>query len=123
VNQEERRRFEIVGDKVRALYGHSIEVKFKLKEDNSVAVLYHGTTPESVPKILRNGLKPMKRRWIHLSSTKDIAIEVGQRGASKPIVLEVSSKDTRKNGLRFFKATESVFVCGEVPPHYIRLLS
>ena len=79
VNQGDRRRFEIVGDEVRAFYGHSIEVEVGLEEDKLVAVLYHGTTPESVSKILRNGLKPMKRKWVHLSPTKDITLEVGRR--------------------------------------------
>jgi putative RNA 2'-phosphotransferase len=123
MNQRERRRFEIVGDKVRALYGHSVEVKVRLEEDKSVAILYHETTPELMFKILRNGLKPMKRRWVHLSPTKDIAIEVGRRRALKPIVFEIIAKDARKNGLRLFRATEQVFVCREVPPRYIRLLS
>lgn len=123
VNQGNRKRFEIVGNRIRALYGHSIEVKVELEEDKSVAVLYHGTTPESVSKILRSGLKSMKRRWVHLSPTKEIAIEVGRRRALKPVVFEVNAKDARRNGLRFFKATERVFVCREVPPQYIRLLS
>ena len=47
VNQRDRKRFEIVDDKVRALYGHSFGAKANLEEDNSVTVLYHGTTSES----------------------------------------------------------------------------
>lgn len=93
-----------------------------LEEDKSVEVLYHGTMPESASEILRGGLKPMKRKWVHLSPTKEIALEVGRRRASKPVVLEVNVKDARRNGLRFFKATERVFVCREVPQEYIKLL-
>lgn len=121
VNRGDRKRFEIVDNKIRALYGHSIRVKVRLEEDRSVEVLYHGTTPESAAKILRNGLKPMKRKWVHLSPTKEITIEVGQRRTSKPVVLEINVKDARRNGVRFFKATERVFVCREVPPEYIKL--
>jgi putative RNA 2'-phosphotransferase len=47
VELSERRRFEIVGDKIRALYGHTINVHVHLKEDTQVERLYHGTTPEA----------------------------------------------------------------------------
>ncbi|NIQ04575.1 MAG: RNA 2'-phosphotransferase, partial [Candidatus Korarchaeota archaeon] len=36
VNQAERKRFEIVGTRIRALYGHSLPVKIRLKEDRSI---------------------------------------------------------------------------------------
>jgi len=123
VSQRDRKRFEVVGTKIRALYGHSIEVKVGLEEDKSVMVLYHGTTPESASKILKHGLKPMKRKWVHLSPTKEIAIEIGRRRSSNPTVLEVNAKEARRNGLKFFKATERIFVCREVLPEYIKLLS
>ncbi len=121
VKQGDRKRFEIVGGKVRALYGHSIEVKVGLEEDKSAAVLYHGTTAESASQILKLGLRPMKRKWVHLSPTRELAIQVGQRRTSKPVVLEVSAKDARKNGLKFFKPTEKVYLCRKVPPKYITL--
>jgi len=47
VEKSERQRFEILGGKIRALYGHSISVKLKLKEDAAKKKLYHGTTPEA----------------------------------------------------------------------------
>ncbi len=120
VNRGDRRRFEIVGNKIRALYGHSFEVAVQLKEDKSIAVLYHGTTLESALKILSEGLKPMKRKWVHLSPTKEIAIVVGRRRASEPVILEVDVKEARKDGLRFFKATERIFLCRRVPPKYLK---
>jgi len=123
VNRGGRKRFEIVGNKMRALYGHSIRVEVELEEDKSVTVLYHGTTPEAASEILRNGLKPMKRRWVHLSPTKEIAIEVGRRRTTKPVVLEINARDARKRGILFFKVTDHVFVCRKVPPEYIKLLS
>ena len=122
VNQGNQKRFEIVGNKIRALYGHSLDVKVGLEEDKLVEVLYHGTTPASTSEILKNGLKPMKRNWVHLSPTKEMAVEVGRRRTLKPVILRVNAKEARKNGIRFFKATERVFICCEVPPEYIRPL-
>ncbi len=120
VNRGDRRRFEVVGNKIRALYGHSIKAKVRLEEDSSVEVLYHGTTAEAASEILRNGLRPMKRRWVHLSPTKEIAFDVGRRRTPKPVILKVNAKEARKGGLKFFKATDSVFVCRKVPPEYIK---
>lgn len=119
VKREDRKRFEIVGGKVRALYGHSIEVKVGLEEDKSVIVLYHGTTAESASQILKEGLRPMKRKWVHLSPTREMAIQVGQRRTSKPVVLEISAEDARKNGLKFFRPTENVYLCRKVSSKYI----
>ena len=42
VEKSERKRFEIVDGKIRALYGHSVPVRLGLKEDKDVKVLYHG---------------------------------------------------------------------------------
>ncbi|MGB9740298.1 MAG: RNA 2'-phosphotransferase [Candidatus Bathyarchaeia archaeon] len=58
-----KKRFEVVGNKIRALYGHTILVEIKLEEDKTVKVLYHRSTPNVASKILKEGLKPMKRRW------------------------------------------------------------
>jgi len=120
VEKSERKRFEIVGAKIRALYGHTIPVTLELEEDKTVKVLYHGTTPEAASKILKEGLKPMKRRWVHLSPTIETATRVGLRRNSNPVILEIDVEKARKNGLKFYKATEKVYLCKSVPPRYIK---
>lgn len=121
VERSERKRFEIVGDKVRALYGHTVEVNVHLEEDTQVEQLYHGTTPEAAEQILRTGLQPMKRKWVHLSPTKEIAYEVGKRRTDSPVILIIDAAQARNRGLRFFKATDKVYVCSHVPAKYIKL--
>ena len=76
VEKSEGRRFQIVGDKIRAIYGHTISVGIKFPIDKKVRFLYHGTTKRSASMILKEGLKPMKRRWVHLSATPEIANDV-----------------------------------------------
>ena len=121
VEKSERRRFEVKNGKIRALDIHSILVVLKLKEEKTIEILYHGTTPEAAEKIMRTGLKPMKRRWVHLSPTIDIAIEVALRRTRKPAVIEVDVKRARKDGkIKFYKATEQVYLCSEIPPRYLR---
>ena len=92
----------------------------KLREDETVKVLYHGTTPEAAAEILKTGLKPMKRNWVHLSPTVEIARQVGLRRTSKPAILEIDAEKARKNGIKFYKATEQVYLCKQIPPRYIR---
>lgn len=123
VEKSERRRFEIKDGRIRALYGHSIPVKLDLREDREVKVLYHGTTREAVHRILRDELKPMRRNWVHLSPTVEIAELIGLRRTSRPAILEIDVEKARKDGLKFYKATEEIYLCREVPPKYIRLLA
>jgi putative RNA 2'-phosphotransferase len=123
VEKSQRKRFEIMDNKIRALYGHTISVKSQLEEDTVVEVLYHGTTPDAASEILKEGLKPMERRWVHLSPTMVTAVEVGLRRTKRPIVLEIDAKSARENSLRFYKATDKVYVSGPIPARYIRIVS
>lgn len=118
--RRDRKRFEIIDDKIRALYGHTIPVELELQEDGNVKMLYHGTTPEAANRILKAGLKPMKRKWVHLSPTREMAIEVGLRRNTNPVVLEINAEIARQNGWRFYKATEKVYVCRAIPSRYIK---
>jgi len=119
VEEGERKRFEIVGNRIRALYGHSFPVYLRLEEDRRVEWLYHGTTAEAADVILEKGLQPMKRMWVHLSPTIGIATQVGKRRTSNPIILVVNCVEARKAGLRFYKASDQVYLCNSVPAKYI----
>ena len=118
--KSERKRFEIVEDTIRALYGHTIPVQLELKEDKTVKVLYHGTTNDASSKILKVGLKAMKRRWAHLSPTIEIATDIGLRRSKEPVVLEIDAEAARKNGTRFLRATNTVYLCSHIRPEHIK---
>jgi putative RNA 2'-phosphotransferase len=122
VVESERKRFEIVENKIRALYGHTIPVHIHLKEDKQIARLYHGTIPQAASEISEKGLQPMRRRWVHLSPTEEIAIEVGKRRTSSPMVLVIDASEARSHGVRFCRATDKVYVCKYVPAKYIKTL-
>jgi len=104
VEQSERRRFEIVGDRIRALYGHTIDVHVHLKEDTQVERLYHGTNPEAAEQILEKGLQPIKRRWVHLSPTKEIACEVGKRRTDTPVILMINVTEARSHSFTILQS-------------------
>ena len=122
VEKSDKKRFEIVEDKIRALYGHTIPITVELEEDKKVKILYHGTTPGAASRILIVGLKPMKRRSVHLSPAIEMAREVGLRRTQKPVVLEIDAEVARKDGIKFYKATDKVYLCKDVAPRYIKRL-
>lgn len=122
VEESDKKRFEIVGDRIRALYGPSFPVYLRLEEDRRVEWLYHGTTAEAADRILVKGLQQMKRMWIHLSPTIDIAKQVGKRRTSNPVILVVNCAEARKAGLKFYKASDYVYLSKSVPAKYIRRL-
>ena len=121
VEKSDRRRFQIVDDRIRAIYGHTIDVEVKFPVDEKVRFLYHGTSVQSAAVILKEGLKPMKRRWVHLSTTPKMAKDVGRRRTSKPIILVVDAEKARKEGMQFYEATNQVYLSDEVPSKFIKI--
>jgi len=122
VGESERKRFEIVENKIRALYGHTLPVHVKLEEDKQIARLFHGTTPQAVREILEKGLQPMRRRWVHLSPTEEIARDVGKRRTSSPLIFVIDASEARGSGVKFYRATDKVYLCKYVPAKYIKPL-
>ena len=74
----DKKRFEIAGEKIRALYGHSIPMHIKKEETVPPDILYHGTAKIFLPSIMENGLSPMRRQYVHLSSDIETALLVGK---------------------------------------------
>ncbi len=115
-------RFEISGEKIRARYGHSRELGLDLSypEDTSSKILYHGTTIDRLSGILREGIKPVKRQYVHLSTSPEDACNVGRRHGRRPVVLVVSAGCLRQRGLKILYAGEAVRLVDHVPPRCIK---
>ncbi len=120
VSEGEKKRFEIREDKIRALYGHSVKVKI---EDSFCpkGFLYHGTAPDILSEILRDGLCPMGRQFVHLSKDKETADAVGRRHHPEPVILEVDAVRACENGIKFFDRGE-VVLSEKIPPEFIKTL-
>lgn len=111
-------RFQIVEDKIRALYGHSYLVRIELPAAD-IEVLYHGTTKRAGDHILKEGLKPKRRQKVHLSSTPETAVEVGKRRCKHPVILRIDAQKALKDGILIERASEQVYVADFIPPKYI----
>lgn len=119
INESENTRFEIYDDKIRALYGHSVDVNLNGKTKPK-SPLYHGTSPDSLESIFSEGLKPMGRKYVHLSKTKEEAKRVGKRHSPDPVILRIDTEEAFEDGIRFIDRGD-VILSERIPPEYIDL--
>lgn len=111
-------RFEISGCRIRARYGHSLPVRIRYPEAYPDTLLYHGTSLSNLESIEREGLLPMKRRFVHLTSSfEDAAARASIH--RDPVVL-VIDPSRLKGRVKLYRASKSVFVAPCVPPDSIR---
>jgi putative RNA 2'-phosphotransferase len=113
-------RHEIDGDRIRAIYGHSVPGRLTHDPVVPPAILFHGTSPQAAELILREGLKPMSRQYVHLSPTLDVALEVGRRKAKEPSLLVVDAAAAFAAGIHFYRGNELIWLADAVPPQFIR---
>jgi len=121
VKRDPKGRYEIRGGKIRARYGHSFKVKLDHEEDTESRVLYHGTPRRNLPRIMREGLRPMRRQFVHLSTSREEAIETGRRHGRDVVLLIIDADCLRRKGLRVYKAGKHVRIVERVPPECIIL--
>ncbi|USS41355.1 RNA 2'-phosphotransferase [Thermococcus aggregans] len=121
VAHDPKGRYEIRGNKIRARYGHSFPVLLNHEEDKDSKILYHGTPRRNLENIMREGLKPMKRQFVHLSTSKSEAIETGRRHGKDVVLLIIDADCLRKKGLKIYKAGKNVRIVEHVPPECIIL--
>ncbi|WP_435177457.1 RNA 2'-phosphotransferase [Halorussus sp. AFM4] len=109
------------GGRVRAAYGHSVDVDLDDTGDGGEVPdrLFHGTDPDNLDAILAEGLQSMNRQEVHLSATPAEAREVGRRHAADPVVLEVDAAGMIADGRRVSKRGEETYTADEVPPAYL----
>lgn len=119
IELSDKKRFEIYGGCIRALYGHSFLKKLKKQPVSPPAELYHGTSIEAATWILKDGLLPMKRQYVHLSIDKETAIMVGKRKSMHPVLLRVGSQDAVQHGVDFYQGNDIVWLADYIPKEYI----
>jgi putative RNA 2'-phosphotransferase len=112
-------RFEMEGERVRALYGHSVPGKLKKEAATPPEILYHGTAARFIQQIRQEGLKPMRRQYVHFSVDTHMATLVGARKGSEIILLQIRAKEAAENGVAFYIGNEQVWLADSVPAHWI----
>ncbi|MEV4381772.1 RNA 2'-phosphotransferase [Streptosporangium sp. NPDC049644] len=114
----DKRRFTIEGDRIRASQGHSVEVALDLPAVEPPEVLFHGTVGSRVAAIRKDGLRPMTRHAVHLSPDRETATRVGAR-RGRPVVLVVRSGEMHRAGHEFQVSANGVWLTAHVPSAHI----
>jgi putative RNA 2'-phosphotransferase len=112
-------RHEIEGERVRALYGHSIPTKIVFRQETPPTLLFHGTVSSKLTEIKRTGLRPMQRQYVHLSPSCTLAARVARRKGKDICVLTIEAVAAHEAGTPFYMANGSVWLTSMVPVAFI----
>ena len=83
-------------------------------------VLYHGTTANALPIIMKHGLLPMSRHHVHLSHTVETAKSVAARRKGG-IILQVDCKLMVEKDFTFFLSDNGVWLIDKVPAEFLSI--
>lgn len=118
-----RYSFDESGAKIRANQGHSVPgVVIEMASPEPPEFLYHGTAAQFLDAIMREGLKPMKRQYVHISPDYETAVKVGSRHG-KPVVLQIRARDFKNDGNELYRSSNGVWQAQYIPPEYFILIS
>ncbi|MET8839221.1 RNA 2'-phosphotransferase [Streptomyces rubiginosohelvolus] len=120
VTVNDKRRFTVDGDRIRANQGHTVAVDLNLPPAEPPAYLYHGTVARVMDAIRAEGLRPMTRHHVHLSPDRETATRVGAR-RGRPLVLTVDAGAMHRAGHVFRVSANGVWLADAVPPEFLRL--
>lgn len=121
VNTSDKKRFSISedGQRIRAAQGHSTNsVSISYPEKQPPEILYHGTAIRFLESILKEGLKPGERQYVHLSEDEQTAVTVGKR-YGKPVVLKIEALRMHQQGFKFFQAENGVWLVNQIPVDFL----
>ena len=119
VAQNDKQRFIINENRIRANQGHSINVDLEFEAVMPPDMLYHGTATRFLDSIMKTGLSKQKRQHVHLSKEISTAIAVGKRHG-KVVLLEIDSKKMFDNGYEFYLSENGVWLTDVVPVEYLK---
>jgi putative RNA 2'-phosphotransferase len=117
-NDKQRFSFDETGERIRANQGHSVEVDLQLEEGRPPEVLYHGTVARFLAGIWAEGLDKGSRHHVHLSLDVATARKVGAR-RGKPIILQVDAGRMHRDGHKFYRSANGVWLTDSVPAEYL----
>ena len=120
IQTDPKGRYEFRDGRIRATYGHSLDVDLDLPTENIPDVLFYPTSEEELSVLLGAGIRPSDRKMVHLSGTFNAALEAGRVRIQAPVILEIDAKGARTTGVVIKKAGKTVYLVTEVPPEFLK---
>lgn len=119
----DKSRFAIEDDRIRASQGHSrrVNVDLGLTPADPPAALFHGTPRTNVASIMREGLRPRSRQHVHLSPDTETATRVGARRSTEVAILVIDAAALAESGHPFYRSANGVWLTDAVAPAYIAI--
>jgi putative RNA 2'-phosphotransferase len=114
-----RKRFEVANGRIRALYGHSRVTPILYDPVAPPDILYHGTTRQAAKAIRREGLRSMKRQYVHLSADTERAVKVAGRRTEDAVLLVVRAAEAHRSGIEFYHPEPEHFLAKAIPSSFI----
>ena len=118
-NADEKGRYQVENEMMRATYGHSIELDLDLPTDDIPEVLYYPCETEEVETLLEYGITAGDRKNVHLSRSIRNAMDAGHVRIHRPAILEVDTARAIADGHTIYRAGTTVFLTDEVPGEYL----
>ncbi len=112
-------RYEVRDERIRATYGHTVDVELDLPTENIPDRLFFPVTPDEAAIVLEVGLKPSDRKRVHLSKTAEDARAAGSVRTPDPVILTVDTQKARSGGLVIMRAGKTVYLVDQVPAEYL----
>src|SRR3989449_337091 len=120
IETDPKGRYQFEDGKIRATYGHSLDLDLDLPTEGIPDLLFYPTTAEESHILMEAGLRPSDRKMVHLSATFEAALEAGRVRIAQPVILEIDAKTARDAGVVIHKAGKTVFTSKEIPGEYLR---
>lgn len=120
IETDPKGRYQFEDGKIRATYGHSIDLDLDLPTEGIPDVLFYPTTEEESHLLQEAGLRPSDRKMVHLSATFEAALEAGRVRIQSPVILEIDVKSARAAGVVIMKAGKTVYLTKEVPAEFLK---
>ena len=118
-NADEKGRYQVENEMMRATYGHSIELDLDLPTDDIPEVLYYPCQTEELETLLEYGITAGDRKNVHLSRSIRNAMDAGHVRIHRPAILEVDTSRAIADGHTIYRAGTTVFLTDEVPGEYL----
>lgn len=119
IETDPKGRYEYRDGRIRATYGHSIDIDLDLPTRGIPDVLFYPTTSEEVDIVIETGLRPSDRKKVHLSKAYDDAMNAGKVRTQDPVILEIDAAAAQSAGVVIQRAGKTVYLTDEVPPEFI----
>ena len=112
-------RFAVEAGRIRARYGHSLPRTIAYRSAQPPSILYHGTSEHAAAHIATDGLLPMGRQYVHLSTDVKTAMQVGSRHGGRVVLLRVDATRALGDGIDFYRGNDTTWLCDYLPPEYL----